>query len=290
MTTQKQNAANQKNALLSTGPTTIEGKAIVSMNATKHGIFTKELIVASGVGKENEVEYFELLNNLIICLTPTDQIQSLLVEKISIDFWRLKRVIKFETGSIREYLDEITNKYYSIYSNQPNEKIDKTIDNKRSIINQNNCYIECLQKQLVSFNTPIWKGMNITSDILDDFYFIANSIETAQKTKEEREKLYHGQFDFIEMQEFLKTHGFNTDKEISSRLVDLYLKKNQKLEDEIRELEQKKLENIKIDELNSRICAIPRDENIDKVMKYEKSIQKSIFQNLFLLKKLQGLL
>jgi len=53
------------------------------------------------------------------------------------------------------------------------------------------------------------------------------------------------------------------------------------------ELEKKKSTNIASDELHAKVCAIPTDENIDKVLKYEKSIEKSIFQNLVLLKKLQ---
>jgi len=39
MTTQKQIKANRQNAQKSTGPKTDEGKAAVSQNAVKHGIF-----------------------------------------------------------------------------------------------------------------------------------------------------------------------------------------------------------------------------------------------------------
>jgi len=105
MTTEKQILANQQNALLSTGATTAEGKAIVARNAVKHGIFTKDLIISIGEHKENVTDYQELLNNLTISLNPTDQLQSLIVEKIAIDYWRLKRVLRFEAGSIRKTND-----------------------------------------------------------------------------------------------------------------------------------------------------------------------------------------
>ena len=87
MNSDKQNEANKKNALLSTGPTSKEGKEVVCLNAIKHGIFAKDLIIESGIGKEKTEEYHDLLHNLIVSLNPNNQIEMLLVEKISIDFW-----------------------------------------------------------------------------------------------------------------------------------------------------------------------------------------------------------
>src|SRR3989338_1486329 len=107
MTTEKQTQANKQNALLSTGAQTEEGKVIVSKNAIKHGIFAKDLIINCGDGKENQKEYQELFSNLIEYFNPNGQMEYLLVEKITIDFWRFKRLIRFETGSIRQFLDTV---------------------------------------------------------------------------------------------------------------------------------------------------------------------------------------
>jgi hypothetical protein len=52
MTTQKQIKANRKNAQKSTGPRTGEGKASVSKNAVKHGLFAESVIKG-----ENEADY-----------------------------------------------------------------------------------------------------------------------------------------------------------------------------------------------------------------------------------------
>jgi hypothetical protein len=38
MTTERQQAANESNAQLSTGPTSADGKAVVAKNAVRHGI------------------------------------------------------------------------------------------------------------------------------------------------------------------------------------------------------------------------------------------------------------
>ena len=45
MATQKQIQANRENAFLSTGAITEQGKAIISQNAVKHGIFIKDVVI-----------------------------------------------------------------------------------------------------------------------------------------------------------------------------------------------------------------------------------------------------
>lgn len=37
------------------------------------------------------------------------------------------------------------------------------------------------------------------------------------------------------------------------------------------------------------LSMIPQTDNADKVLKYERGLQKSVYQNLIMLKKLQGL-
>ncbi len=112
MTTEKQITANQQNALKSTGPITEEGKVTVTQNPIKHGILVKDLIIKKGDGKEDAKEFNDMLKNLMQSLRPNDQMESLLVEKIAVDFWRLKRILNFETGSIRKYVDTVIYDYY----------------------------------------------------------------------------------------------------------------------------------------------------------------------------------
>ena len=45
MTSDKQGAANRRNALKSTGPKTPEGKAAVRLNAMKHGLLSKDVLL-----------------------------------------------------------------------------------------------------------------------------------------------------------------------------------------------------------------------------------------------------
>lgn len=286
MTTQKQIEANCLNAQLSTGPTTACGKATVSTNAVKHGIFTKDLILASDLEHESKDEYQEILDNLIDCLSPCNQIESLLVEKIAVDFWRLRRTIRFETGSIAQYIKSLVRELYS-YDNPNNEKIDEQTRHKQRIVDWNMTYLECLSKGEVTFDQPEWKGSDVTSDVIEDFYLIAKSFNTL--TKEEREKLYYtGGLSFDELRALLKRNGYSGANEISAKLIELLTRQNQRLQEEIQKLTEQKLANIESNKLIYMLGMTPQADNTDKILKYERSIQKSIYQNLIMLKKLQG--
>ena len=291
MTTKKQIEANQRNALLSTGAVTEDGKSVVSQNAIKHGIFSKDLIINSDHGQEDETQYMELLFELIESLSPRGKMESLLVEKIAIDFWRMRRVIRFETGSIRKYLDEVLRDYYSQWrageKHLPADAIDKKLKETESYIEWNKKYIVCLKKGIVNFDKPNWKGEGIESDIEDDLYMIANRVDRCLFSEDERKKLTYRELYLTVLRKIIKRAGFDTDREIADELIRLFVNQNEKYEKEINDLKEQKIANRIADELNVKLCSLPPCENLEKVLKYEKSIQKSIFQNLIMLKKLQ---
>ena len=172
MTTAKQIESNKQNALVSTGPMSDEGKAIVAQNAVKHGVFVRDLIISSGDGKENEEEYRQLLYNLIMSLNPSGQMEHLLVEKIAVDFWRLRRVLRFETGSIRKHLDMVIYDYYNKADwedqkkHKTNDELDEEIKEQQEYLSWNNRYIKALKKGVVTFDKPTWIGEGLESDIV----------------------------------------------------------------------------------------------------------------------------
>ncbi len=286
MTSEKQLLANLQNAKASTGPVSIEGKEIVSTNAIKHGIFTKDLIIASGAGQENQAEYEEILANLIQCLAPRNQMESLLVEKIAVDFWRLRRTIRFEAGSISKHIELMVKDYYS-YDRSDSVAIDGQIERAKQQIAWITAYLKCLKKNEVTFDQPVWEGKTIASDVSDDFYLIARALPNL--TKAERDQLYEGGSTFKSLAALLARYGYSQDEHIATRLIELYSSENERLAKEIEELNQKKDLNQAEDFRNSMVGSVPDEENAEKALKYERSIQKSIFQNLFMLKKLQGL-
>lgn len=88
MTSEAQIQANRQNAQKSTGPSTSEGKAIASKNATTHGLLSKELLIEGE--KPSTFEAFYSL--MMLSLKPEGAIESLLAEKVIYNAWGLKRV------------------------------------------------------------------------------------------------------------------------------------------------------------------------------------------------------
>ena len=105
-TSDKQIAANRKNAQKSTGPTSPEGKKRVSRNALKHGLLAKEVVILEGDGAENPAEFDALLADLVDEFQPQGVVEETLVERIATCYWRLRRAQRYEVGAIRASLDE----------------------------------------------------------------------------------------------------------------------------------------------------------------------------------------
>jgi len=294
MATEKQIEANKKNALMSTGAVTYTGKAIVSQNAVKHGVFARDLIISSGDGREDEEEYRQLLNNLIQSLNPSGQMEHLLVEKIAVDFWRLRRVLRFETGSIRKYLDMVIYDYYNKEDGIGNKKIktnnelEEEIKEQQESLDWNNAYVKVLKKGGVSFDKPTWENEVLESDIVDDLYDVIRVNKYSILQGDEFTKFEEGDLEHDQLRSILKRAEY-TDKDIADILIIEYEKQNEGYKKTIHDLEQKKQKNRIAEEVNIKICSLPSGDNAEKVMRYERSIQKSIFQNLAILKKLQSL-
>lgn len=89
-------SANRRNAQRSNGPITAEGKKKVSQNAVRHGILTCALFVDSTEESAEEHAFAALLSSLKMALVPEGAMEELLVEKVAISCWRLRRTVAFE--------------------------------------------------------------------------------------------------------------------------------------------------------------------------------------------------
>ena len=94
MASERQIAANRRNAARSTGPRTAEGKARSRRNAVQHGL-TAETVIPS---LEEAAAYQSLQQQLIEDFCPTTAIERELVARLASLFWRLRRATRIETG------------------------------------------------------------------------------------------------------------------------------------------------------------------------------------------------
>ena len=97
MTTQAQVNANRHNAQRSTGPRTRAGKAIASGNALRHGLLAKDVILAD----EDRQLFKERRDAMRADLDPRGELEEILVERIVVCAWRLRRLERIEASVFR---------------------------------------------------------------------------------------------------------------------------------------------------------------------------------------------
>ncbi len=98
MTSDAKRAANRRNAQHSTGPKTQEGKAASSLNALKHGLTSKQLILFD----ETEEDFDAFFADLVADYAPVDSAETILVERIAVTHWRLRRVWRAEAAAFNK--------------------------------------------------------------------------------------------------------------------------------------------------------------------------------------------
>jgi len=99
-TSAKQIAANQRNAQKSTGPRTPQGRVVSKLNALKHGILSKQVLVQGLILQESERELKALHGRFWEDLQPEGPLEEMLVDQIVTAHWRLRRALVAESAEI----------------------------------------------------------------------------------------------------------------------------------------------------------------------------------------------
>jgi hypothetical protein len=94
MSTQAQLAANKANALLSTGPTSPEGKAKSSLNAVKTALTGRTVLLPA----DDAAAYEQHVQRFVAELKPATEPEKQLVQSIADTEWRLLRIPALEMG------------------------------------------------------------------------------------------------------------------------------------------------------------------------------------------------
>ena len=102
MVTRLQRKAFRKNARRSTGPKTPEGKARSSQNARKHGLFARDTLLPG----EDPEEFLQLTADLEQELDAGSGFERRLVRHIADTEWRMRRLVRLETGALMDQLDK----------------------------------------------------------------------------------------------------------------------------------------------------------------------------------------
>ena len=98
--------ANRANARKSTGPKTAKGKAMSKMNALKHGLLAREVVVRGFHDDGERTGKFQALHQMYReYLEPVGPLEEMMVERIVTAYWRLHRVLIAERGEILHSLE-----------------------------------------------------------------------------------------------------------------------------------------------------------------------------------------
>ena len=88
MASEKQIEANRRNAQKSTGPKTPQGKAAVRLNALRHGLRARTVVLPD----EKPDDFHQLCADLEAEFQPQTRAEQILVEEMAVSHWKLARL------------------------------------------------------------------------------------------------------------------------------------------------------------------------------------------------------
>ncbi|MFX0196163.1 MAG: hypothetical protein ACFFCW_08575 [Candidatus Hodarchaeota archaeon] len=280
----KQLEANKKNAQKG-GVKTPEGKAIVKYNALKHGLLAKEAVITVGEGAESPEEFNAFLGDLKTQLNPVGALEEMLVEKVVVAYWRLRRAYKYEVGLIRSELDNATDEYYgkTDWEGKKKNKTDEEIDLG---IEQNKDSIESWKKDKKDF-TKMHKDGKPLEDIYDwdeNWEWLEEKVQYLVAGDED----YDG-FDPESLRKSLNSHADWSDEQICQAHIELCDEKINDHKREIADLEKQKQKNALRLQVIRKLGNIPSRHELDRLLRYEGAIERQLYKALNQLERLQRL-
>jgi hypothetical protein len=272
--------SNGRDKILSgkaTGPRTELGKQRSSRNAIRHGIFSEAILLKG----ESRAQFVSLRTELWEALRPEGRLEELLVDKLASISWRYRRFLLAETGEIRKQFLEWNEK-----RNEDNDEVaDSLHDEDRLIANiqDRDVLKRCLEllgelreeiettgfqrERDTSILEKIYGTNTYSRDRLRDDY--SAWFETAQVSEEERVR-----------------ERYANPEECKQNVLDA-------IDDEIRRLKCHHKKTVSIEAQRTEIellrCNVPESPWLDRVLRYEASLERAFDRTLGQLERLQRL-
>jgi hypothetical protein len=269
--------ANRQNALKSSGPQTPEGKSIAKLNALRHGILAKEVVIQGENIRESTREFRAVLARFWQDLVPIGAVEEMLVERIATSYWRLRRVLISEAGEIKLAVDAASWRRLM-------QRCDQVLDLKRAkFIHKESDYkksafgVRYLVEKLEEIRALVEDAGGMEDAILrqveevfgdeEDGLFRALGVANA---------IFQNNPEGLEL-EALKAHH----KSAALNVIDTHLKTLKGLLSMMDENEG--------NEEDARIDAdlLPSKEAAEKLLRYETTLERQIYRALNQLERLQ---
>jgi len=277
--------ASRKNALQSTGPKTLQGKSVVKWNAVKHGLLSKEVVIQAGDGKESRAEFRNLLAQLRDDIQPNGIFEEILVEKIAVCYWRLRRVVRCEIGEIRRDLD--TASFKEIFGRLDQVRFEKQflgLDDSRHNLEKNSLGLHYLLGVLEDVREGVEETGHLSEESmkqlvknfggeengLTQWCFVFSKMATEGPKEAKQDPEHYGD-----------TPTPEQCKGMILKLIDDEKEKMEGLKEMVKEKEELETE-AKIFSL-----ALPSKESMDKILRYETTIERQFYRAMSQLERLQ---
>jgi hypothetical protein len=280
---EKQLEANKANAQKG-GVKTAEGKEIVKYNALKHGLLAKEIVITVGDGAENPEEFNALLEDLNTQLKPEGTLEDVLVEKIAVAYWRLRRAYKYEVGLIRNELDNATDKFYSktTYSGDKKNKTDEEIEQQ---IAQEKEGIEYWKKDKEGL-TRMHKNGTPVEELYDWdenwrlLYDKVSELVPDEALDDDEEWIR-------QLREFLNNKVGWSDDQIWQTLIEICDEQIEHHKEQLLTLEKDKEKNKLKLQVLKKLGNVPSKDELDRLLRYEGAIERQFYKAMNQLERLQ---
>jgi tetrahydromethanopterin S-methyltransferase subunit B len=257
---QKKLQANRENAKKSTGPRTARGKAYSRRNATKHGLFTHNWMEFVLLG-EDPCEYEKLLADLCEQYQPVGRAEKLEVERIAVCWWKLKRVERYESAVTRVAIRDLARKElarqepYLAEKSREEDAHMLQLENAKKQVEETGVISEELKKEIfakVKGLEPMWSSFERTAEEL----LTAGPFGSLSETFPVEERSY-----LLAILTLTRAQAF------------------------IKEIHQFRTKNVNETALAEHV--IPQRENLDRILRYETSIERNLSRSTDRLERLQ---
>ena len=181
----KQIAANRRNARHSTGPRTAEGKKRSRKNALKHGLFARHLPLDERPFLVDPAAYEEQITQLVEDFNPQTQIEMNIIENLVMEFMRLSYIhakelcLLMDGGPPQRELDRLYNQVKTLYGRRGFDQLHQDrVDIKSALEKLAQGQKPTLPEELADV---------LAVDITNDFTYMAQTLSAQRGALEKRE-------------------------------------------------------------------------------------------------------
>ena len=256
------------------GVRTARGKAISRYNSRKHGLLSSEVVIqAEGLGESKE-EFEALLEGFRSSFNPQDAVEEYLVEKLAVSAWKMRRLIRYEEALVQEAQEEL----------DPN--IDAVVADFESKIEEENQKIKTHESYIRLVTQTIEENVGSWSESFDGAWKLVRAVAHENLDEDGRQELSAART-IEEARQVIKQRLHWEDAKFSRVLIETLRTLVQSHEERLFALESDKADYIHDFQRECDSVAIPRPDEIDRIVRYGANIDRRFSKDLELLMKLQ---